>query len=189
METLNQSQSYMPATPIRFTRDLHSGNGLALERQAFGLVEKHFSKPRFHLTDGSIRGEKIMLQLMFLKLDGVRGESYAPRHIGEIEISGYNWNTKHQANAGSGAGTGKVSITDLTVFKPTDKTSAFLRVASANGQYFANGVLTIEKVSVRGDLLRTMIIKMKDIILDFVLSNGAVDDIGLNFASMEYKES
>lgn len=127
------------------------------------------------------------MQLMFLKLDGLRGESYAPRHIGEIEISGFTWGQPKGISVGSVAA-GKASINDLTVFKPIDKTTPFLKVASANGQYFASGELTIEEVSERGSLLRTMIIKMKDIILMFVTTNGDTDSIDINFANLEMKK-
>lgn len=32
-----------------------------------------------------------MPKKMFLKLEGITGESQSPRHIGEIEISGFAW--------------------------------------------------------------------------------------------------
>ncbi len=84
-----------------------------------------------------------MQQKIFLKLDGVRGESENPRHYGEIEIIAFSWGGKHQHAAG---GSGKASIKDLSITKKADQTSAFLMVACHRGQHFGS------KLEIRLDL-------------------------------------
>ncbi len=136
------------------------------------------------------------MQLMFLKLDGVRGESYAPRHIGEIEISGFFWGEPKGLGAGR-VGAGKASINDLTVFKQPDKTSPFLRVASTQGQHFKYGLLTIEKVSATGGLLHSYRIEMTSINIHFVthsdssaaFSPTGVETVELNFEGLTLTQS
>lgn len=131
------------------------------------------------------------MHLMFLQLDGVRGESYAPRHIGEIELTALYWDTKHRVGNG-GMGPGKASINDLTVFKHPDKTSLFLKVASNEGHVFKSAVLTVEKVSESGGLLHTMIVKLKSIVISFVsVSKGSAfegtydEQVEINFEDMK----
>jgi type VI secretion system secreted protein Hcp len=59
---------------------------------------------------------------MFLKLDGIAGESTDPKHKGEIDIQGWSWGLSEPAPSvpQPGVGTGKVSIHDITIQKPVD---------------------------------------------------------------------
>ena len=70
---------------------------------------------------------------MFLKLDGVRGNSMKPGHVGSIEISGFTWGNERRQLAASIAGPGKITINDLTIFKPPDVASPPPPVAAAPG--------------------------------------------------------
>lgn len=123
---------------------------------------------------------------MFLKLSGVRGESQNPRHYGEIEINGFSWGGKYQHSAG---GPGKAAISDLTITKMADKTSAFLMVASHSGQHFPEAVLTIEQISEWGIMMRSIIFELKSILLDSVSGNGEMETITLSFAELKMVRS
>ena len=133
---------------------------------------------------------------MFLKLDGVRGESNSPRHIGEIEISGFAWGEPDGTGVspGGGAGKGKASFNGLIVFKRVDKTSPFLKLASTEGRHFGEGALTVEKVSETGGLLHSLVIKLKSILIRFVTftdssDESAMETVELDFASKEFVKS
>lgn len=132
---------------------------------------------------------------MYLKLDGVRGESNSPRHIGEIEISGFTWGEPDGIGTvpGGGGGKGKASINGLIVFKKADKTSPFLKLASTEGRHFKDGALTVEKVSETGGLLQLLIIKLQSVLIRFVsYSDGPdydMETVELNFASKEFINS
>lgn len=128
-----------------------------------------------------------MLHKYFLKLDGVEGESKSPRHFGEIDLSGFTWGGNHPG--GVGGGRGKASINDLTVLKQEDKTTPILWVACHSGQNFREGILTVEKISESGSLLRSVIIKLKSILIDSVIANGDVETVALNFESKELTQS
>lgn len=120
---------------------------------------------------------------MFLKLDGVRGESKFPRHSGEIEIASLMWGGRHQQNSGSGTGRGKALINDLTVTKQTDKTSPILMIACSTGQNFPEGILTIEDISETGNLLRAVILNLKSILVDSVTADNSAETATLNVES------
>lgn len=128
-----------------------------------------------------------MGQKMFLMLDGVRGESQNPRHYGEIEIVGFSWGGRHQHSAG---GSGKASISDLSVTKRTDRTSPILMVACHRGQYFAKAVLTIEELSEWGSMLRSMVVELKSILIESVMADGNDhDSVTFKFADLKIKHT
>jgi type VI secretion system secreted protein Hcp len=64
---------------------------------------------------------------LFLKIDGIPGESQNPRHRGEIEVESFSWSETYLASAagagGGGGGGGKVHVQDLHITKQIDKAS------------------------------------------------------------------
>ncbi|EBP7237437.1 TPA: type VI secretion system tube protein Hcp, partial [Salmonella enterica subsp. enterica serovar Muenchen] len=52
---------------------------------------------------------------IFLKIDGIDGESMDDKHKNEIEVLSWRWNIHQEStmHAGSGLGSGKVSVTNL----------------------------------------------------------------------------
>lgn len=130
-----------------------------------------------------------MPQKMFLKLDGVRGQSTDPRHFGEIEIFGFTWGSKYMGTPGGGHGPGKAQINDLTIFKQPDKTSSVLAVACATGQHFPQGTLTVERVSESGSLLHAVRFKLESILIESMSANEAEERVALNVESKEVMQS
>lgn len=132
-----------------------------------------------------------MQKKMFLKLEGVQGESQNPRHVGEIEIFSMMWGGKKQPISASGAGPGKALINDLTVSRPPDKTSPALWGAYLTTRNFAKVFLTIEEVSESGGLLRSVIFKLKSVLVDAISQEDSFtfpegqEIIALNFESAE----
>ena len=53
---------------------------------------------------------------IFLKIDGIDGESMDDKHKNEIEVLSWRWNIHQEStmHAGSGLGSGKVSVTNLS---------------------------------------------------------------------------
>ncbi len=126
------------------------------------------------------------MEKVFLKLDGVRGESKAPRHIGEIEIYSFSWDAQSSPSKGSGGGAGReqASRHNLTILKPFDSTTATLQLAAANSKIFANARLAVEKISPSGGLLSSTVVNLYSVILTSVTTNGSLDTIGINFGSV-----
>ena len=84
---------------------------------------------------------------MFLMLDGIKGESADDKHKGEIDIESFSWGLSQSGsgNRGTGLGTGKVDIADISIMKKVDKASPTLMLACANGKHIAKGKLTVRK--------------------------------------------
>jgi type VI secretion system secreted protein Hcp len=86
---------------------------------------------------------------IFLKLDGITGDSTDERHRGEIDISSYSQAFRNSANFGygSGAGAGRVSCGDITVLKNIDRSSPDLIRQVVTGRHIRSGVISFQTSS------------------------------------------
>ena len=81
---------------------------------------------------------------MFLKIDGIEGESTDAKHKNEIDILFYAWSEVQPAPAGgAGGGAGKIAMQDLHFSMLVNKASPKLFLACAKGEHFKNAVLTV----------------------------------------------
>jgi len=82
----------------------------------------------------------------YLKLDGVEGEATRKGYEKQLFLESFSWGAHNsQTRVGSGAGSGKVEISNFTVTKATDKSSAKLFQACCSGKHFPKAVLSILK--------------------------------------------
>ena len=84
---------------------------------------------------------------IFLKLEGVKGESVDSAHAGEIDILQWQWGMTQSGTThrGPGGGAGKVDVADLTVTKYVDMATHDLLKACASGRHIAKGTLVVRK--------------------------------------------
>jgi len=81
---------------------------------------------------------------MFLKIQGVTGESQDADHKGEIEVVSWSWGMQ-APTAMSGAATGKTSISELRVVKRVDQSSPTLMSYVQTHKQVAKAALTVRK--------------------------------------------
>jgi type VI secretion system secreted protein Hcp len=86
---------------------------------------------------------------IFLKLDGVQGESSKQGHTNEIEIMSCSSGASNSSNVaiGTGSGTGKAQIHDFQLTKPIDSASPKLFQYCCNGKHIDTGKITFRKSS------------------------------------------
>jgi type VI secretion system secreted protein Hcp len=128
---------------------------------------------------------------MFLKLDGIEGESADDKHKGEIEILNYSWGATQPGSAGrgGGAGVGKVQLHDFSFSKMMDKASPKLFEYCAKGKHLPLITLTCRKAG--GEQQEYLKIVMKDAIVSSITnssSGGAslpVESVSFNLGSIE----
>lgn len=115
------------------------------------------------------------MRKVFLKLDGIKGESKAARHAGEIEVSSFNWGGSQSASRSTGQSRGVDSKAGLTIIKRNDQTTPDLVVASLTGQSF-HGLLTFEDYSASGALVRSVVFRLQTVFIESVteIKNGEV---------------
>ncbi|TXC83599.1 Hcp family type VI secretion system effector [Paraburkholderia azotifigens] len=84
---------------------------------------------------------------MFIRIDGISGESQDAAHRGQIEVSSWRWQIKQQAimMSGSGGGASKASITDLEFVHQIDRSSPNLMRYCLIGRHIPQVVLSTRK--------------------------------------------
>jgi type VI secretion system secreted protein Hcp len=128
---------------------------------------------------------------MFLKIDGIDGDSADARHRGEIDVAGFAWG---EVNAGSpghggGGGAGRVSMQDFVFTAPVSKASPQLFVACASGQHLPSATLTVRRAgAAQLDFLK---VTLTDVLITSWKQTGAagadvpLDEVALNFARVQ----
>ncbi|QSI28641.1 type VI secretion system tube protein Hcp [Variovorax sp. RKNM96] len=130
---------------------------------------------------------------MFLKLDGIEGESGDAKHKKEIDVLAWSWGASQSGSShtGSGSGSGKVSIQDLSITKYVDSSSHKLLLDCCNGGHIKTGTLYVRKAGVTP--LEYIKITMEKIIISSISSGGSggedrlTENISLNFAKFKYE--
>ena len=129
---------------------------------------------------------------MFIKIDGVDGESRDSVHAAEIDVLAWSWGMSQSGttHTGSGGGAGKVSVQDLSFTKYVDKASPLLMLFCSNGKHVATATLVVRKAGTSP--LEYMTIVMTDILISSVSTGGSggedrlTENVTLNFAEVAY---
>lgn len=137
---------------------------------------------------------------MFLKLDGIPGDSTDAQLKGEIVLESFSWgetNTlAHNAfTAGGGAGTGKVSFQDFHFTARVSKASPKLMLACANGQHIPSATLTLRKGTPQQENQFVFLVyKFTNVVMTSVQDTGSGDvpqelaSFAFQKISVEFKE-
>ena len=127
---------------------------------------------------------------MFLKLDGIKGESKDFKHKDEIHIESFSWGMINQGASGTagGGGTGKVSVHDISITKVVDASSPVLMLHCCNGKHIKEGLITVRKAG--ENPVEYLKIKLTDIMVAGVQSAGhgqavLTESLSLNFAKFQ----
>lgn len=128
---------------------------------------------------------------MFLKLDGVEGESQDSVHKDEIDILAWSWGASQSGTThmGAGGGAGKVNVQDLSITKYVDSSTHTLLQRTFDGKHIAEGTLVIRKAG--GEPLEYLKIKMTDMMVTSVSTGGSggedrlTENVVLNFSKVE----
>ena len=124
---------------------------------------------------------------MFLKLDGIKGESVDDKHKDEIEIHSYSLGANQGARPMGGVfgGAGKVSVHDINITKVVDASTPHLLLHVCSGKAIKEGLITVRKA---GDKpLEFLKIKLSDIFVSAVSNAGSgspqlSENLTLNFS-------
>lgn len=128
---------------------------------------------------------------MFLKVDGIKGESADSKHKDEIDVLAWSWGASHSGSAhmGGGGGAGKVNVQDISITKYVDKSSPLLLKAVCSGQHIKEMNLVVRKAGSKP--LEYMKIKLSDCLVSSVSTGGSggqdrlTENISINFAKFQ----
>jgi type VI secretion system secreted protein Hcp len=110
---------------------------------------------------------------MFLKIEGIDGESADDKHKDSIDVLAWSWGLSNSGSfhAGGGGGTGKANFQDLTCTKWVDAATPELVAACANGKHIKKATLTCRKA---GDKpLEYLKIELEDLLVSSVSTGGS----------------
>ena len=132
---------------------------------------------------------------MFLKLDGVKGESKDKAHTQDIDILSWSWGMSNSGSAhqGSGAGSGKVSVQDVSITKYIDTSSPKIMLSCCDGAHFSSALITVRKAGGENPV-EYVKIKMQEVLISNVTTGGSggeerlTENVSLNFGkvSLDY---
>ncbi|QRF55091.1 Hcp family type VI secretion system effector [Variovorax sp. UC122_21] len=117
-----------------------------------------------------------MSQDIFLKIDGIEGESLDAEHKNEIEVLAFNWKAFQESfmHAGSGGGAGKATVEDLEFDHYIDRASPNLMKYCLTGKHVQEAKLTVRKAG--GSPLEYLKYTFTDVIVTAVHPFGANSD-------------
>jgi len=135
---------------------------------------------------------------MFIKIGTLAGESKDKQgHANEIDVLAWSWGTSNSGSThmGTGGGSGKVNVQDLSFTKYIDKSSADLLLASCNGKHYDSATLTVRKTA-GAKPLEYFIITMTEVMVTSLSTGGSggedrlTENVTLNFGKVkvDYKE-
>jgi type VI secretion system secreted protein Hcp len=127
---------------------------------------------------------------MFLKIDGIDGESAAHKHKGELELLSFSWGiTNPTSQTGGGGGAGKPVVQDFMIVKEMNNSSPQLMEKCCSGEHIQSISLTLASKETKLDYLK---IKLEDVIISSYqtgggASGGAVpmDQVSFTFRSID----
>jgi type VI secretion system secreted protein Hcp len=131
---------------------------------------------------------------MFLKLDGIKGESQDEQgHKDEIDVLAFSWGGSQSGtgHTGGGSGAGKVSVQDLSITKYVDKASATLLLKMCNGAHIKTGLLVVRKAG--ESPLEYIKLTLDDVLIAGISNGGSggedrlTENLTLNFSKFKYE--
>lgn len=127
---------------------------------------------------------------IFLKIDGIKGESSDAQHREEIEASSFSWGARQQGttSAGGGGGAGKATFQDLHVVMNVSQASPQLFLACAQGRHIKTAVLTCRRAGGKDqrDFLRYA---LSDVLVSSYHTDGqAEDSVPVDQVSFKYAQ-
>lgn len=133
-----------------------------------------------------------MAQDIFIKFNGIDGESQDVAHKGEIEVLGWNWAVGQTSNmhTGSGGGAGKSFVHDLVFEHYIDKSSPNILQYCLTGKHISEAALTVRKAG--GSPLDYLKITLQELIITRVQSVGYYrmrsprEKIALSFTRLKF---
>ena len=126
----------------------------------------------------------IMAIDMFLKVEGVTGESKDSNHTGWTDITSFSWGASQPGNmsVGGGGGAGKVNFNDLHVNALIDKSTTAVLKHCASGKHLTKVELSVCKAG--GQQVEYTRITLEDVLVTSVQYTGADngDTVGVTYA-------
>jgi len=109
---------------------------------------------------------------IFLKVDGIKGESTDVDHKDEIEVLSWSWGVAQApASSAGGGGSGKPSVSEFVISKQVDKASPNLFRSCLTGKHIKDVELAQRRAGAGQN--NFLVIKMKEVFIGSVNASSA----------------
>lgn len=130
---------------------------------------------------------------MFIKIEGIKGESKDDKHKDQIDVLAWSWGMSQSGtfHTGGGGGAGKVNVQDLSLTKWVDVSSPVLMLSCSNGEHIKKAELFVRKAG--KDPLEYIVITMEKVMVTSLSTGGSggedrlTENVTLNFAKASFK--
>jgi type VI secretion system secreted protein Hcp len=130
---------------------------------------------------------------MFIKMDGIKGESADDTHKDEIDVLAWSWGASQSGttHTGGGGGAGKANFQDVSFTKWVDKSSHALLKAVSVGQHVKSALLTVRKAGEKP--LEYIKLTMKDCLISSISTGGSggedrlTENVTINFGNFAFE--
>ncbi len=127
---------------------------------------------------------------MFLKVDGIPGESTDTKHKDQIRVLAWSWGASQSGtmHIGAGGGAGKANFQDLSLTKYLEMSSPLLLQACATGQHIDKIELFVRKAGGKDSALTYLTITFEECLITSYSTGGSggedllTENISINFA-------
>ncbi|MCB5205950.1 Hcp family type VI secretion system effector [Methylovorus mays] len=126
---------------------------------------------------------------IFLKIEGITGESQDSLHVNEIDVMSWSWKVEQSSSmlSGSGGGAPKATVHDLVLTHQIDRSSPALMTSCLMGKHFVQAVITMRKAG--GVPLPYFKLTMSDVVITnvepYITSGLHMETIHLSFAKVK----
>lgn len=127
---------------------------------------------------------------MFLKLEGVDGESKADYAQKEMELYSYSWGVatpiSQSASSDGSLSAGKASFSSLSVTKRLDSSTPLLMSNCAKGVHHPTAILSLWRTGGGDKPELYMQYEMEDVLIESVSDGGGIGDIPTESINLAY---
>jgi type VI secretion system secreted protein Hcp len=128
----------------------------------------------------------------FFKIGDIKGESVDKSHKDEIDVLAWSWGMSQSGTMhhGSGGGSGKVNVQDISFTKYIDKATPPLMGACCSGKHIPEATLYVRKAGGENPI-EYLKIKLSDLLITSVSTGGSggqdrlTENVTLNFAKVQ----
>jgi type VI secretion system secreted protein Hcp len=126
---------------------------------------------------------------VFLKIEGIEGESADEKHGNEIDVLSYSWGVSQTGTAsyGGGMGAGKANFGDFNFMMRMNKATPKLMTACSTGEHIKGATLSCRKAG--GKQEDYMVYKFYDLLISSYQTSASSEEptesISFNYSKME----
>lgn len=131
---------------------------------------------------------------VFLKLDGLTGDSTDSKHPNELEVLSFSSGVSMAMGPRSFSGSAtneRASLSDLSITKVVDSSSPFLFKAVCAGQSIAEATLSVNRADGKGGKIEYLKYTLNDVVISNYQASGSdgsglpVESFALNYAKIQ----